>query len=282
MQLCQGHEKEQWFGQGVVLANSPAASGVQLLTLEAPEFARRVRPGQFVMLRLPQCVDPLLGRPFAVFDADPQCGRVKVLYAVVGKGTARLQQVSVGERLELWGPLGVAWDRALAERNATRLALVAGGIGCAPFYTLIKELMSRESSSRPEIVFVYGARDASRLACVEDFKALGISVLLVTEDGSLGRRGLVTDLLPEIFPEENAKDFAQILACGPHPMMRAVAKWTLAHGVNCWTSLESPMACGLGLCFSCVVPWLNDQGEWDYRRTCVYGPIFDAARLKWD
>ena len=282
MQDCVTSRKELWAGVGRVLANASIADATWKLALEAPEFATRAKPGQFVMLRLPNSNDPLLGRPFAVFDADASTGRVEVVYAVVGKGTTKLTQVRVGDSLELWGPLGNGWEVAKRSRAPKRLALVAGGVGHAPFYLLIKELMKQDASTRPETTFVYGARFAARLNCVGEFKNLGVDVRIVTEDGSAGSKGLVTDVLPDVFPEGTRPEDAQVLACGPSPMLRAVAKYASARDFDCWTSLESPMACGLGICFSCVVDWKKDDGTWDYKRTCVDGPVFDASRLKWD
>lgn len=282
MSDCVTSKKELWAGYGSILANRQIAKGVRRITVVAPDFAERVKPGQFVMLRLVEGSDPVLGRPFAVFDANPESGEVDVVYAVVGKGTRRLAHLRVGDSVALWGPLGNGWGVARREKLPKRLALVAGGVGHAPFYMLLKEILAMPESERPDTTLVYGARTMGRLNCVTDFQMLGAKVRLVTEDGSFGSKGLVTDLLPEIFPEGTPAEDAQILACGPGPMLRAVAKWSADRGYDCWTSLESPMACGMGICFSCVVDWKTDDGTWDYKRTCVDGPVFEAARLKWD
>ena len=281
MSDCVTSRKELWAGVGEVLTNRPVGEGVWKISLRAPEFAERVEPGKFVMLRLYQSSDPLLGRPFAVYDADVATGRVEALYAVVGKGTTRMTALTPGDKLELWGPLGNGWNVA-KRAGVRRLALIAGGVGIAPFYTLIKELMKRDASERPQTTFVYGARTAARLTCVEEFQALGVDVKVATEDGSVGTRGFVTDVLPEVFAPDVPLADAQILACGPTPMLKAIARWAAARHCECWTSLESPMACGMGICFSCVVNWKSDDGTWDYKRACVDGPVFDAARLKWD
>ena len=282
MTHCDGVRKDMWSGEGVITANEQIADATWKVSLDAPEFAALARPGQFVMLRLPDCADPILGRPFAVFDADSSSGRVEAVYAVVGKATTRMTRLSAGAKLELWGPLGNGWSVAKRANPPKRLALVAGGVGSAPFYLLVKELMALPESKRPETTYVFGARSESRLNCVDDFRRLGVDVKVVTEDGSVGARGLVADVLPEIFSKSLDPQDAQILACGPTPMLRAVAKWSAERGYECWTSLESPMACGMGICFSCVVDWKTDDGTWDYKRTCVDGPVFDAARLKWD
>lgn len=284
---CFSERKELWNGVAPVLSNERIAESTWKIALEAPEFARRVASGKFVMLRLPNSNDPILGRPFAVFDVDATSGRVDVVYAVVGKATTKLTNVRVGDSLELWGPLGNGWDVAFRDRKRSpkRLVLVAGGVGNAPFYLLIKERLAKTNenpNAASEISFVFGARSASRLNCVDEFRALGVDVRLATEDGSAGIQGVATDVLPEILSKEAVATDALLLACGPKPMLRAVAGWAASRGVDCWTSLESPMACGLGICFSCVVDWKKDDGTWDYKRTCVDGPVFDAARLKWD
>ncbi len=282
MNSCDGSRKDVWSGEVVVAANEPIAESTWKVALDAPDFAALANPGQFLMLRLPECVDPILGRPFAVFDADPSTGRVEAVYAVVGKATSRLARLPVGAKLELWGPLGNGWRAAKRATPPKRLVLVAGGVGSAPFHMLVKELMARPERDRPDATYVFGARSENRLNCVDDFRRLGVDVRIATEDGSVGAKGLVLDVLPELFSETTDPRDVQIFACGPTPMLRAVAKWSAERKYECWTSLESPMACGMGLCFSCVVDWKNDDGTWDYKRTCVDGPVFDAARLKWD
>lgn len=282
MSDCVAGRKELWAGYGTVLGNRAVSKYVRKMTIVAPEFAERVKPGQFVMLRLTEGSDPVLGRPFAVFDADPLSGNVDVVYAVVGKGTRRLAHLRVGDSLSLWGPLGNGWSVARREKLPKRLALVAGGVGHAPFYLLLKEILALPADQRPETTLLYGARTMARFSCITDFHTLGANVRLATEDGTFGTKGFVTDLLPEFFPEDAPSEESQILACGPQPMLRAVAKWSAQRNIECWTSLESPMACGMGICFSCVVDWKKDDGTWDYKRTCIDGPVFDAARLKWD
>lgn len=277
--------KDVWTGVGTTLENRQIADSTWKISIEAPEFAARVESGKFVMLRLASGDDPLLGRPFAIYDADKTSGRVEVVYAVVGKGTTRLTTLRPGDPIRLWGPLGNGWAEALCGQTPKNLVLVAGGVGNAPFYLLIKEQLEaakKDPANAPKLTFVFGARSAERLSCVDDFRALGVDVRLATEDGSAGTKGFVTDVFPEILPDDVASEGVRLLCCGPHPMLKAVAKYSEARGFECWTSLESPMACGLGICFSCVVDWKTDDGTWDYKRTCADGPVFDASRLRWD
>ena len=282
---CITQRKDVWTGVGTTLENRQIADSTWKISIEAPEFAARVESGKFVMLRLAAGDDPLLGRPFAIYDADKTSGRVEVVYAVVGKGTTRLTTLRPGDPIRLWGPLGNGWAEALCGQTPKNLVLVAGGVGNATFYLLIKEQLEaakKDPANAPKLTFVFGARSAERLSCVDDFRALGVDVRLATEDGSAGTKGFVTDVFPEILPNDVASEGVRLLCCGPHPMLKAVAKYSEASGFECWTSLESPMACGLGICFSCVVDWKTDDGTWDYKRTCADGPVFDASRLRWD
>ena len=125
----------------------------------------------------------------------------------------------------------------------------------------------------------YGGRSAELLAGVEDFKQLGVDVRIATDDGSLGHHGLVTDVLSRVLAESEQE--CQVVCCGPEPMMEAVAKVTANADVPCRVSLETPMACGIGICFTCVAKVRDDSGEWDYKRTCVDGPVFDAELIEW-
>ncbi|MGI6402563.1 MAG: dihydroorotate dehydrogenase electron transfer subunit [Thermoguttaceae bacterium] len=282
MSDCCTTRRDIWSGCGSVLMNRAVSKTIRKITVVAPELAERVQPGEFVMLRLLEGADPILGRPLAVFDADVETGEVDAVYAVVGKGTRRLAHLRIGDSVAIWGPLGNGWQAAKRAVPPKRLALVAGGVGHAPFHLLLKELMARPESERPETTLIYGARSLKFLSCLEDFRALGAKVRLATEDGSFGTKGFATDLLPEVLPDDFPAEDAQILACGPPPMLSVVAKWSAARNIECWTSLETPMACGLGLCYSCVVEWKRDDGTWDYKRACVDGPVFDASRLQWD
>ena len=128
------------------------------------------------------------------------------------------------------------------------------------------------------MTFCYGARTADYLAGVDDFARLGVDVRVSTDDGTAGHHSLVTDVFQQVLAETPD---CRVVCCGPEPMMEAVAKIAQARGVPCQVSLETPMACGIGICFSCVARVRDESGNWDYRRTCVEGPVFDAARIEW-
>lgn len=165
--------------------------------------------------------------------------------------------------------------------------MVAGGIGQTPFLALAQESLHKKRYGDPprdvplarHITFCYGARTAEYLAGVEDFERLGIDVRIATDDGSRGHHGLVTELLSQVLAKQHGRP--RIVCCGPEPMMEAVAKIALAADVPCQVSLETPMACGVGICFTCVAKIRQPDGTWDYKRTCVDGPVFDAAAIEW-
>jgi dihydroorotate dehydrogenase electron transfer subunit len=266
------------------------------------------------MLRIAGLNDPLIGRPLALYDTVPNAAgqpeSVDVVYLVKGKLTSRLWQMRAGQRLDVWGPLGNGFDlsvargqgplargqgpggivregEAPAEPTSDHLILVAGGIGQTPFLALAQEALHRKRYGDPpreapraqQITFCYGARSAEYLAGVEDFERLGIDVRLATDDGSRGHRGFVTDLLAQVLAENRGR--ARVVCCGPEPMMEAAARIAAAANVPCQVSLETPMACGIGICFTCVAKIKDAEGNWDYKRTCVEGPVFDAAQIAW-
>ena len=164
--------------------------------------------------------------------------------------------------------------------------MVAGGIGQTPFLALARWYLQKRRYGDPalappvarRVTLCYGARTADYLAGVADFSDLGVDVRLSTDDGSAGHHGLVTDLVEPLLAESPA---SHVVCCGPERMMHAVAEQCARHQVPCEVSLETPMACGLGICFSCVTRLRDETGGWDYRRTCVEGPVFDATRIVW-
>lgn len=253
------------------------------IRLHCPELARAIRPGQFVMIRLPGHSDPLLGRPFALYDTvlddAGQPFAIDVVYLVIGKLTGLLAALRADDRVEVWGPLGNGFPDF---HNLDHIALVAGGIGQTPFLAHIRNLLGTRGyggrTPRPRALRVslyYGVRTADLAAGVEDFRAAGAMVHLASDDGTLGFRGFVTQLLETHEPPQH------LVGCGPEPMLRALMQLAQRWDVPCHLSLETPMACGIGICFSCVTRVRTAEG-WDYRRVCVEGPIFDAACLAWD
>jgi dihydroorotate dehydrogenase electron transfer subunit len=264
-----------------VIENVRLARATYRIRLAAQEIAQAILPGQFVMLRFPTTTDPLLGRPFALYDTViDEAGRpigLDIVYLVVGKLTGQLAEARPGDQLLLWGPLGNRFPLP-----SGRVMFVAGGIGQTPFLAYGRELLggrgygeagARRRSARVEMC--YGVRSADLSAGVDHFRAAGIEVHLASDDGSIGRHGFVTELVAELPRPDH------LVGCGPEPMLRRLAKLAGQWGVPCHLSLETPMACGIGICFSCVTRVRTGDG-WDYRRVCTDGPIFDAATLAWE
>lgn len=277
-----------WQGVVAIEENVRLARDTYRMRFRAAGIACRIVPGQFIMVRLAGSSDPLLGRPLAVYDtvggSEGDSDGLDIVYLAVGKMTRLLATCPVGERIEVWGPLGNGFPLLPTEH----LVMVAGGIGQTPFLSLAAEYLNvRRYGSPPRtappagaVTLCYGARSEEYLAGIEDFRRLGVTVHVSTDDGSAGHRGLVTDLLPEVIARSALS--CRIVCCGPEPMMAATARIADRLGVPCQVSLETPMACGIGICFSCAAKVRDAEGGWDYRRTCVEGPVFDAQRIAFD
>jgi dihydroorotate dehydrogenase electron transfer subunit len=166
--------------------------------------------------------------------------------------------------------------------------MVAGGIGQTPFFALAQEYLGRRQYGDPprsmprarKATLCYGVRSADLLAGVPDFLSTGMDVRVSSDDGSTGHHGLVTEILEQALDESRDND-RLVICCGPEPMMKAVAEICQDWKVHCLASLETPMACGIGICFSCVAKVRQDDGDWDWKRTCVEGPVFDAETIVW-
>ncbi len=271
-----------------VVEQEQMARNTYRLRIHCPEMARRIVPGQFFMIRPAKGTDPLLGRPFALFDTyDDEQGRPAGFdfgYVTIGKLTSLMPNWKVGDEVTLWGPLGNGFP--VVPKGTKHLMFVAGGIGQTPFLAMTREALglrqygspTRPSETRPQKVSLcYGARSAEYLAGLNDFAIDGLDLQVATDDGSRGHHGYVTDLLKQALASDCPPDL--IYCCGPEPMMHAVQKIAAAANVSCWLSLETPMACGIGICFSCVAKIQQDDGSWDYRRTCLEGPVFPAAKI---
>jgi dihydroorotate dehydrogenase electron transfer subunit len=271
-----------------VLENVRIARDTYRIRLDDPAMARAIRPGQFLMIRPGLGTDPLLGRPFALYDVARDGSGVPfaldIVYLVIGRGTAALAERRPGDRLSVWGPLG----NGFGPPPDGPVVFVAGGIGQTPFLALGRSWLGRSvyggdgSGHGPFVssaTMLYGVRTADLAAGVADFEAAGILVELATDDGSAGHRGFVTDLLAARL--ERGEVPAKVVGCGPPPMLAALSALAARHGLDCDLSLENHMACGFGACFSCVAPIRQADGSVDLRRVCVEGPIFPAASVVW-
>ena len=282
-----------------IVENEWIAKDTMRVRVRVPEMAAAVVPGQFFMVRNPAGNDPLIGRALALYDvARDDGGWIDLVYLVKGKLTTSLSKLQPGHALSVWGPLGNGFDPV----STDHLIMVAGGIGQTPFLALAREALGRQQFGlagehqrsggyAKHVSFCYGVRNAAYLAGLDQFREAGCSIHIASEDGtqpdgSSGRKERVTDTLSRVL-DENAHPNVRIVCCGPEPMMEAVAEIASRRKLPCQVSLETPMACGIGVCFTCVAKIKDEVPDphapgWDYKRTCVEGPVFCADQIVWD
>jgi dihydroorotate dehydrogenase electron transfer subunit len=271
-----------------VIANARLSRDYSVLSLAAPEVGKRTQPGQVVMVKPAGVTDPLLRRPFSVFEvlrsSTGDVTGVSILNKRAGRSTRKLYELEPGDVVSCLGPLGVPFTPVHAPVEAW---MVAGGVGLAPFATLAESLAA---SKTPTTLF-YGARTAEELFYLDFFEHLGISLVLTTEDGghSLNRhcvKGRVTGPLEAALknarPTSLGNAGTMVYACGPEPMLEAVARLAARYHQPCQVSVERVMGCGLGGCYSCVVPVKHGDEHANLVRSCISGPVFDGAELVWD
>jgi dihydroorotate dehydrogenase electron transfer subunit len=255
-----------------VIRNTRLSADYHVLALAAPEIAAAAAPGQFVMVRPGRGGDPLLRRPFSVFEALGD-GGLTLLSKRVGPSTAMLYDAVEGDIVSCLGPLGRPFTPPEPPGEAW---MVAGGVGLAPFATLAEALRAQ----RAVTTLFYGARTGGELFYLDWFEQRGVSLSLATEDGSRGDRGRVTVPLERALGARGARAVT-IYACGPEPMLEAVARIAMRHGVPSQVSVERVMGCGMGGCYSCVIPVREGDGPRHYVRSCLSGPVFDGAAIDW-
>jgi dihydroorotate dehydrogenase electron transfer subunit len=257
------------FVQATIVTHRAAGRGYYRLVLKAPAIAASARPGHFVMLRVTENRDPLLGRPFGIASL-PTKSTLELFYRVVGRGTSLLAEQKPGTELNLLGPIGNGFPAPL--RNEIPI-LVAGGSGFPPLH-----FFSLKSGAKA-YAFI-GARDKACLPPESVLKRLRASVQKVhiaTEDGSAGTRGFVTEGLNAFFGSEEGPSRYVLYACGPHAMLAAVSHVAAARGIKCYVSMEARMACGVGACMGCSVHAVGGG----YKRVCKEGPVFDSREIDW-
>lgn len=271
-----------------IVANDRMAKDTYRIRLPG-NLGDQAAPGQFFMLRIANCNDPLIGRALALFDRglsiDGSGHYLDLVYLVKGKFTTRLAAMSPGDLVEVWGPLGNGFSTTPVDH----LIMVAGGIGMTPFLALARRALgvgtTHSAGFANRVTLCYGVRTASYLAAVDLFEQAGVEVHLATDDGSIGPPQRVSSLLEKLLIYDvdgglEAEATKRVVCCGPEPMMAAVSHLAQRHSVACEVSLETPMACGIGVCFTCVAR-IGSQGDWDYKRTCVEGPVFQSESIQW-
>ncbi|MCI5210400.1 MAG: dihydroorotate dehydrogenase electron transfer subunit [Candidatus Electrothrix sp. ATG2] len=249
-----------------ILGRDRLAPDVFRLTLQAPGIAASASPGQFVMVRVTDGLDPLLRRPFSIHRILAG-GNISLLFKVIGRGTEVLARRCIGDQLDVVGPLG----NGFALPDDRPVCLIGGGMGIAPLLFLAEHLHANGRETKKDHVLL-GARTQDELSPLADeFSSLGYTVQLATDDGSIGHKGFIPDLLDFLLPTVE-----QVYTCGPHLMMKNVVRQCQQAEVNCQVSLETHMACGMGACLGCAV-----DGKKGLVHVCKHGPVFKADQLEW-
>jgi dihydroorotate dehydrogenase electron transfer subunit len=265
--------------QARVLQNTHLSADYNVLVLAAPAIAASARPGQFVMIRTAVGTDPLLRRPFSVFEIlredDAVPSAISVLCKRIGPGTARLYDAAAGDCLSVLGPLGRPFTPVAPPAEAW---MVAGGVGLAPFATLTDALRGLGTPAR----LFYGGRSAADLFYLDWFDARGVALDLATEDGTRGAHGRVTLPLAKALRDRPSDRPVTLYACGPEAMLKAVAALASEHDRPSQISTERIMGCGLGGCYSCVVRVRDESGTPHFVRSCLNGPVFSGDNLVWE
>ncbi len=252
---------------GEIISNRVLQDDYYEVRFYVPEICKKTQAGQFVHVKIANLQDRILRRPFSIADVSED-GLLTVVYKVVGQGTEVLSTLPAGTVCDLMGPLGKAYSMPEADEFPV---IVAGGYGSAATYLIAK-------NSPAKGVLLLGARSKNDLILTDKFADAGCDVRTSTNDGSAGHKGFITELIPGILEENKGKKI-RFYACGPTPMLLALAKILQDSGYgNGELSLDHLMCCGVGACFACVVKIKADNEDgWRYARTCKEGPVFKAA-----
>jgi dihydroorotate dehydrogenase electron transfer subunit len=270
-----------------ILENKKIGGKFYKMRLESVYLARSAKPGQFLEVKCSDGQEPLLRRPLGVHRITGK--GIDILYEVVGKGTELLARKSRDELLDVIGPLGNGFyvDQKTEKRKNGKTILVAGGIGIAPLLSLAEALFAGSPVNQlAGLTVLIGACKKEHILCEKDFKKLGAKVLVSTEDGSKGYKGLVTEVLKNLLRNtQYASHNTTLYACGPVGMLKAVSKIAKDNDIPCQVSLEEHMACGVGVCLGCPVKVKTVTGYrspvTEYKMVCKDGPVFDAAEIIW-
>ncbi|MCM8783562.1 MAG: dihydroorotate dehydrogenase electron transfer subunit [Candidatus Omnitrophica bacterium] len=267
-----------------IISNTPVAREHSRLVLEVPEMVKESQPGQFMHIRVHEGLNPLLRRPFSIHrivhpNTRAPVYQVEILYKIRGRGTELLAKRKKGEFLDVIGPLGKGFPLPLeADTSVPRTyLLVAGGIGIAPLLFLAEKLAEfKIQNSKLKIIAFVGLKTKNYLLCEKELRSLCDEVKISTEDGSLGFKGLVSDLLKDFLLTVDSEPFT-LYSAGPILMLQEIKKIANMFKILCFGSLEENIACGLGGCFGCVVK--TTEG---YKRVCKEGPVFNLEEIIWE
>ncbi len=245
-------------------SNTRLGEGLYQLVLDAPQIAAAAQCGQFVHIACGE--GNLLRRPISICEAGE--GRLRIVFQVKGSGTEWLADRKEGDTLDVLGPLGHGFDTAAL---GARPVLIGGGIGVPPMLQAAK--CAKAAGAAPRAVL--GFRNRGAVILEEDFRAV-CETFVTTDDGSYARHGFVTDVLQEL-----VADATGVAACGPKPMLKAIAAIAKQAGLPCQVSMEERMGCGIGACLVCACALKAENGETRYGHVCKDGPVFNAEEVEW-
>ena len=243
---------------GKIIENREICKGIFEIIIRCPEIAREARPGQFLHVKVSSGIDPLLRRPISISRVDRDKGQMSLIYQVIGRGTKEMALLKKDEPVDVIGPLGNGFPLF----PGSKCAAVGGGMGTAPLLELAANI--------PDCDAYLGFRNSTFK--LEDFKAVCRDIYVATEDGSVGNRGFVTDLIKDV------KRYDIIYTCGPRSMMKKVKELCEKNSVRCFVSLEERMGCGIGACLVCACA-VKEGKEMHYRKVCTDGPVFEAGEV---
>ncbi|MDJ0523681.1 MAG: dihydroorotate dehydrogenase electron transfer subunit [Planctomycetota bacterium] len=261
---------------GEILANRQITPVTWIMTIHSPDAAPRMRAGQFVNLHTSRGIVPLLRRPMSIHKVIEHMGQATgfcVLYDVIGPGTENLASMRKGDRISFIGPLGNAIS---VPETARRAVLIAGGVGIGPIKYVAEDLQRR---GMRDITLCYGSRDSDHSVPVKEAAPDGCRVLVCTDDGSVGRKGFVTELVGELISGGRLTPGDYVFTCGPVPMFKAVRDLLGEHGIAAEAATEEYMGCGFGVCFGCPLKQRQPDGSVEYKLCCVDGCIFPLETL---
>lgn len=251
-----------------IISNERVAEDIYKMSFSAEKIAKEIQPGQFFQIKCTDSIYPLLRRPFSLHRIDGD--NIEIFYKVVGKGTKILSGKKSQSEIDVIGPLGNGFE---INHTIDTVILLSGGMGFAPLTALAYKI--RELIPGRKMYALLGAKTKTEILCARDFSQTGAEILITTEDGSLGKKGVITELFYQCISGCQPQDI-DIYACGPNAMLKSVSHIAKEHNLNCQISLEERMACGTGVCMGCAVKTING-----YKLTCKDGPIFDARQLQW-
>jgi dihydroorotate dehydrogenase electron transfer subunit len=265
---------------GEILSNEEIQKEFFLMKVKLASSFDDPLPGQFIMIRIAGLNDPFLSRPISIysFSRGKNCCSIELLYRVVGKGTQILAGLIKSSQVEIHGPLGGSFE---IPNDKKQIIFIAGGIGIAPLSLLAEHLGHNGCSSKESISFYLGAQTADAIVGLNKLQKLCYNIQVCTNDGSLGRKGLVTEAFQKDM-KKYPQAFTMIYTCGPKAMVRALSKILSGSKFQCQASLEERMACGTGACMGCAVAIKDNKGNLTYKRVCADGPVFDIGQIVWE